>query len=367
MDFIDLKTQFRLIERQVRSGIDAVLERGNFIMGAEVQTLEQRLAAFCGVREAVAVANGTDALMLAMMGLGLQAGDEVITTPFSFFATAEAVMLLGATPVFVDIDARSYNLDPARIESAITLRTRGILPVSLYGQCADLDTINALAQTYKLWVIEDAAQSFGASYKGRRSCALSTAACTSFYPAKPLGCYGDGGACFTDDPGLAERLRQLRDHGQQGRYVHRSLGMNSRLDTVQAAVLLAKLEIFQAEIDARARLGSTYTQLLAAHCPTVGTPWIEHYNQSVYAQYTIQVAARDRVQQALKTKGIPTAVHYPSPLHLQPALAGLGHSRGSFPIAEAAADRVLSLPMHPYLHDAEQARVVSALAEVLAE
>jgi UDP-2-acetamido-2-deoxy-ribo-hexuluronate aminotransferase len=282
----------------------------------------------------------------------------VITTPFTFIATGEMIALLRAKPVFVDIDPRTYNLDPAAIEAAVTPRTRAIMPVSLYGQCADLDAINAVAARHSLAVIEDGAQSFGATYKGRHSCALSTIGTTSFFPTKPLGCYGDGGACFTDDDALAERMRQIRVHGQSRRYFHPVIGVNGRLDTLQAAVLLAKLEVLDEEIAARARIGKRYGEKLGSAVPT---PSVEPYNTSVYAQYTIEVDERAEVQARLKSQGIPTAVHYPVPLHLQPAFAGLGQPEGTFPRSEAAGRRVMSLPMHPYLDEATQDRIVAAV------
>jgi len=367
MDFIDLKSQFRRIENQVRDGFDAVLAAGNYVMGAPVLTLETRLAEFCGAAHCVAVANGTDALMLSLMALDVQPGDEVITTPFSFFATTEAIVQLGARPVFVDIDPVTWNLDPAHLADAITPRVRGILPVGLYGQCADMDAISAVAERHGLWVIEDAAQSFGATYGSWRSCNLARIACTSFYPAKPLGCYGDGGACFTSDEALAARLRCLRDHGQAGRYRHVAVGLNSRLDTLQAVVLHAKLDIFEDEIAARQRVADDYASALAAACPVVAPPRIMPGRSSVYAQYTIELAQRDAVQDAMKARGVPTAVHYPQPLHLQPALGSLGHTAGDFPAAEAAAQRVLSLPMHPYLASSDVERVVDALRASLNE
>lgn len=367
MDFIDLKTQYRRIERQVRDGFDAVLTTGNYVMGAPVAGLETRLAAYCGAGHCIAVANGTDALMLALMALDVRPGDEVITTPFSFFATTEAIVLLGATPVFVDIDPVTWNLDPGRLAAAITPRTRGILPVGLYGQCADMDAIAEVAAAHNLWVLEDAAQSFGATYNGRRSCNLARIACTSFYPAKPLGCYGDGGACFTSDDELAARLRCLRDHGQAGRYHHVAVGLNSRLDTLQAVVLHAKLDIFDDEIAARRQVADHYASALAANCPSVAPPPIMPGRSSVYAQYTVELPRRDAVQDAMKARGVPTAVHYPQALHMQPALASLGYRPGDFPAAEAAAARVLSLPMHPYLSANDAERIAQALRLSLAE
>lgn len=358
MEFIDLKTQYERIRPQVDERIRRVLEHGKYIMGPEVAELEERLAAYVGVKHCIGVASGTDALLIAMMALGVGSGDEVITTPFTFIATGEMIALIGAKPVFVDIDPCTYNLDPALIEAAITPRTRAILPVSLYGQCADLDAINAVAARHGLPVIEDAAQSFGATYKGRKSCALSTIGCTSFFPSKPLGCYGDGGACFTDDDGLAKAMRQIRVHGQDRRYHHPVIGVNGRLDTLQAAVLLAKLEVFEEEVAARGRIGARYSELLRGR---VTTPYLAPQCTSVYAQYTVQVDDRPAFEARLKAAGIPSAVHYPTPLHLQPAFAHLSLSPGSQPVSEAAARRVVSLPMHPYLSPQSQESIVAAV------
>jgi UDP-2-acetamido-2-deoxy-ribo-hexuluronate aminotransferase len=358
MEFIDLNTQYERLRPQVDERIQRVLEHGRYIMGPEVAELEARLAAYVGVKHCVGVASGTDALLIAMLALGVGPGDEVITTPFTFIATGEMIALIGARPVFVDIDPRTYNLDPARIGAALTPRTRAIMPVSLYGQCAEMDAINAVAARHGLPVIEDAAQSFGATYKGRRSCALSTIGATSFFPSKPLGCYGDGGACFTDDDVLATAMRQIRVHGQDRRYHHPVIGVNGRLDTLQAAILLAKLEVFEEEVAARGRIGARYSEHLGGH---VTTPYVEPHNTSVYAQYTVQVDDRPGFESSLKAAGIPTAVHYPTPLHLQPAFAHLGLPPGSFPVSEAAARRVVSLPMHPYLGAEPQDRVLQAV------
>lgn len=346
IQFIDLTTQQELIRDQIDARMRTVLNHGQYIMGPEVTELEQKLAQYVGVDHCIAVANGTDALMVAMIALGIGPGDEVITTPFTFIATAEMIARVGAQPVFVDIDPKTYNIAPEKIEAAITSRTKAIMPVSLYGQCADFDQINAIADQYDLWVIEDGAQSFGATYHGRKSGSLSTIGTTSFFPSKPLGCYGDGGACFTDDAELALRMRWIRSHGQDRRYHHQVIGVNSRLDTLQAAILLAKFDIFPEELNARLQIGSRYTEKLSN---SVKTPWIAPHNTSVYAQYTIQVENREELQKHLNQAGIPTAVHYPIPLHMQPAFSFLRQPAGSFPIAEAASDKVMSLPMHPYL------------------
>jgi len=360
IELIDLKAQQRKIFPELERRMKAVLKHGRYIMGPEIQELEEKLAAYVGVKHCIAVASGTDALLIALMALGVGAGDEVVTTPFTFISTGETIGLLGAKPVFVEIDNRTYNLDSSLLEAAITPKTRAILPVSLYGQCADMDAINTIAAKYDIPVIEDACQSFGATYRGRKSCALSSIGCTSFFPSKPLGCYGDGGACFTDDDEIATKMRQIRVHGQDRRYHHAVLGVNGRMDTLQAAVLLAKLVVFAEEVEARARIAARYGELLR---DVVVVPHIEPRNTSVYAQYTVQVDHREAVQEKLQEKGIPTAVHYPIPLHLQPVFAGLDLPPGSFPVAETAAKRVLSLPMHPYLTNMELERISSALKE----
>lgn len=370
MQFIDLKSQYRLIESDVRARIDRVLSHGQYIMGPEIEELEGQLADFVGVRHCIGLSSGTDALLAAMMALEIGPGDEVITTPFTFIATGEMIALLGAVPVFVDVDPATYNIAPALIEGAITPRTKAIMPVSLYGQCADMDAINAIAERHGIPVIEDGAQSFGATYKGRRSCGLSLIGCTSFFPAKPLGAYGDAGACFTDDAVLAKAIREIRNHGQDRRYHHPRLGLNGRLDTLQAAVLLAKLAIFPREVEQRFALGSRYSALFQARgalpsseggAPVV-TPYIAPENRSVYAQYTIQLDDRDRIAAALGERGIPTAVHYPEPLNAQPAFAGLAGSLAT-PVSERLARRVLSLPLHPYLTDSLLSEVVEAVAQ----
>ena len=368
MDFIDLKTQYRRIKPSVDARIARVLEHGQYVMGPEVTELEQVLARYCGTRHCVAVSSGTDALLIALMALDIRPGDEVITAPFTFFATAEMIALIGGRPVFVDIDPRTWNLDPAKLEAAITSRTRAIMPVSLYGQCADFDAINAVASKHGIPVIEDAAQSFGATYQGRRSNALSLIGATSFFPSKPLGCYGDGGALFTDDDGLAQLMREIRVHGQDRRYHHPRLGLTGRLDSIQAAVLLAKMEIFDDEVAARARVAAVYERLIGeafGEDGAVRAPWVEPFNTCVFAQYTVEVDRREVVETRMKAAGVPTAVHYPMPLHEQPVFSYLDRPAGSFPLSEAAARRVISLPMHPYLTEEQQASVVAALAEAV--
>ncbi|OGO95745.1 MAG: aminotransferase DegT [Coxiella sp. RIFCSPHIGHO2_12_FULL_44_14] len=345
MKFIDLHQQYQVIVESVNARMKAVLEHGQYIMGPEVAELEERLAHYVQVKHCITMSNGTAALQVALMALDIQPGDEIITTPFSFFATAETIVLSGAKPVFVDIHPRTYNIDHRLIERAITPRTRAIMPVNLYGQCADFDPIRVIANQYRLAIIEDAAQSFGATYQGLLSCSLGTISCTSFFPSKPFSCYGDGGACFTNDDALAHAMRSIRNHGQEGRYHHTRLGINARLDTLQAAVLLAKLEIFKEEVEHRQIIAQWYNENLDGH---VIIPYIEPHNVSTYAQYTIQLDERDAVQTALQTKGIPTAIHYPKLLNQQPALHP-AYSTTIYPVAELATERVLSLPFHPYL------------------
>jgi len=366
MEFIDLKTQYRRLKPAIDARIQAVLDHGQYILGPEVRELEERLAARTGTKYCISCASGTDALLLAMMALGIGLGDEVITPPFTFFATGEMIALLGAVPVFADIDAITYNIDPEKIEAAISPRTRAIMPVSLFGQAAAMDAINAIAARHHLPVIEDAAQSFGALYNGRHSGNLSTIGCTSFFPSKPLGCYGDGGACFTNDDTLATAIFELRNHGQDRRYHHTRIGINGRMDTLQAAILLAKLNVFDQELLARNEAANRYTALLK---DAVQTPSVSPDCTSVWAQYTIEVDEREAVESAMREAGIPTAVHYPVALHLQPVFSSLreqsGLGTGSFPHAERAADRVLSLPMHPYLTPGDIQRVTDAVKAVL--
>ncbi len=354
ISFIDLESQQKKIRGSLDARIAKVLDHGQYIMGPEVKELEEKLADYVGVKHCIGVSDGTTALLIALMALGVKAGDEVITTPFTFIATGEMIALLGAKPVFVDIDPKTCNLNASLLEAAITPKTKAIIPVSLYGQCADYDSINAIAQKHGIPVIEDAAQSFGATYKGRKSCSLTTISCTSFFPSKPLGCYGDGGACFTQDDEMAKRMSQIRLHGQDRRYHHPVLGMNGRLDTLQAAILLAKMEIFDEEVQLRNEVAKRYDELLSMQVNTLVLPHIETHNTSVFAQYTVLVKDRDGVQRKLAEAGIPTAVHYPVPLHLQPVFAVLGLGRGSFSKAEECAQMVMSLPMSPYLSESDQ-------------
>jgi UDP-2-acetamido-2-deoxy-ribo-hexuluronate aminotransferase len=343
-----------------------VFEHGQYIMGPEVRELEQALAEFVGVEHCVAVSSGTDALVLALMALEIGPGDEVITTPFSFVATAEAIVLLGATPVFVDIDPETFDMDPLRVESAINNSTKAILPVSIFGQCADIDALSEIAKRYEIPVIEDAAQSFGASLKGRRSCSLSTLACTSFFPSKPLGCYGDAGACFTSDRILAERIRVLRVHGQTEQYRYKHIGINGRMDTLQAAILLAKLEIFDEELDRRRSVGNRYIEQLSTRCPRLSLQKIRKGSASVFAQFVLLSDSRECFLAALKSESIPTAVHYRVPLHKQPAFLrkGVSYTDRFLENSERVADRIFSIPMDAYLSENEQDRVVSVLQSV---
>ncbi|MGZ8356845.1 MAG: DegT/DnrJ/EryC1/StrS family aminotransferase, partial [Telluria sp.] len=343
MEFIDLKSQYLASRELINKRIQRVLDHGQYIMGPEVAELETRLAAWTGARHCVTVSSGTEALVIALMALGVGPGDEVITTPFSFIATAEAIVLLGATPVFADSDRSTCNIDPSLVEALVTPRTRAIMPVSLFGQPADMDELNAIARRHGLTVIEDAAQSFGASYRGKKSCNLSAVGCTSFFPSKPLGCYGDGGAIFTSDDALATAMREIRVHGQSRRYVHTRIGVGGRMDTLQCAVVLAKLERFEWELAQRAKAAGHYDALLSGRLQRVGRA-AERSN--VYAQYTVVVDERERIQAELHAAGIPTAVHYPVPIHVQPAYAHLS-AAGDCPVALDMAARVLSLPMGP--------------------
>ena len=381
MQFIDLRPQQAAIKPELDRRIAAVLAHGQYIMGPEVKELEEELARFVGAKHCITVSSGTEALLIALMALGIGPGDEVITSPFTFAATAEMIVLAGATPVFVDVDPTTANIDPSLIAAAITPRTKAIMPVSLYGQCADLDAINAIAVAHGgLPVIEDAAQSFGATMGGRRSCGLSTFGATSFFPSKPLGCYGDGGALFTEDDALAQAAREIRLHGQSKRYVHTRIGVGGRMDTLQCAVVLAKLPRFEHEVRARERIGAAYTDLLHRHVrgarplarPEVGrkldglrTLELRPGNTSVHAQFTVLVPDRAQVQQRLEEAGVPTAVHYPVPLDRQPAYRGRAGGAPST-IAAWLAEHVLSLPMGPDLTESQQLSVVASLAEAVA-
>ena len=367
MHFIDLKTQQARIRSRIEQNIQAVLDHGQYIMGPEIYELESRLAEYAGVRHAVSCASGTDALLMALMAYGVGPGDAVFTTPFTFVATAEAVRLLGATPVFVDIDPATFNIDPTRLEETVRafaksqpgLRPRGILPVDLFGLPADYDAIHAIARKHGLFVLEDAAQSFGAEYRGRKACALGDAAATSFFPAKPLGAYGDGGMCFTNDDALAAALRSIRIHGMGAdKYDNVRIGINGRMDTIQAAVLLAKMEIFPEEVTLRQAAAQRYSEALTG----VTTPVVPNGFLSAWAQYSVLAENRrhrEEVQARLHAAGVPTAVYYPIPLHLQTAYRSLGGNPGDFPVTEGCAQRIFSLPMHPYLQADDQERIAA--------
>jgi UDP-2-acetamido-2-deoxy-ribo-hexuluronate aminotransferase len=369
MDFIDLKSQQLQISAALTENIQRVLAHGQYVMGPEIQELETRLAAYVGVKHAISCSSGTDALLMSLMAYGVGPGDAVFTTPFTFIATAEVIQLLGATPVFVDIDPKTFNLDPEALAEAVSrlgqnpgtahLKPKGIIPVDLFGQPADYDRIHTIAQGQGLFVLEDAAQSFGATYKGRRAGALSEMAATSFFPAKPLGCYGDGGAVFTDDDNLAEVLRSIRVHGQgKHKYEHVRIGLTGRLDTLQAAVLLAKLEIFDQEVTARQIVAQQYSEALH---PVVEVPFVDPACTSVWAQYSVLTMHRELLLRKLQEAQIPTAIYYPLPLHLQRAFAHLGYKPGDFPVSESASQRIFSLPMHPYLGPTDQEKIIQVL------
>ena len=358
MEFIDLKSQYQRLKSEIDAGIRRVLDHGQYILGPEVAELEEKLATYTGSKYCITVANGTDALQIAQMALGIGTGDEVITPNFTYIATAETVSILGAKPIYVDVDNNTYNLDPRLLEASISDRTKAIIPVSLFGQCADFDEINAIAIKHGIPVIEDAAQSFGATYKGKKSCNLSTIACASFFPSKPLGCYGDGGAIFTNDNELARVIRQIARHGQEKRYHHIRIGVNSRLDTLQAAILLAKLKILDEEIDARNTIAKFYSKNL--NNPEITPPFIADGNKSAWAQYTLSIKRRDFWKQKLEAVGIPTAIYYPLPLNKQPAVANF---EISLPNGEYLADHVLSLPCSPSLTTGQLELIIKSLKE----
>ncbi len=362
--FIDLKTQYKALEKQIKQRIETVLEHGQYILGPEVAELEEKLAAYTSAKHCITVASGTEALLISLMALDIKPGDEVITTPFTFVATAEVIVLVGAKPVFIDIEADTCNINAGLIEAAITPKTKAIMPVSLYGQPADMDEINAIAEKYQLPVIEDAAQSFGSTYKGKSSCNLSTIGCTSFFPSKPLGCYGDGGAIFTNDDEIAQACREIRVHGQSRRYYHTRIGVGGRMDTMQCAILLAKLERFDWEVAQRIAIGNRYNTLM----DEAGVQRIQQKDNrtSVFAQYTILLDSRDDVAEKLKQREIPTAIHYPVPLNQQPAYIGLC-SPGDTPIANQVATRVMSLPMAPSLTADSSGYIVNQLTALVCQ
>jgi UDP-2-acetamido-2-deoxy-ribo-hexuluronate aminotransferase len=380
MEFIDLRAQYSLIKASIKSRIDTVLEHGKFIMGPEVEELESRLGQFTGTKHCITCSNGTDALLMPLMAYGIGPGDAIFTTPFTFIATAEVIALTGATPVFVDIDEHTFNIDPQQLEDAIVslkkgtivsegtpagLRPRGIIPVDLFGLPAEYDTINQLAKKHGLFVLEDAAQSFGGSYKQRRTCSLADVASTSFFPAKPLGCYGDGGAIFTNDDTLAEGMRSIRIHGKgSNKYDNVRIGLNGRLDTLQAAIVLAKMDIFEDEIDARQKVAGRYSASLKN---VIQTPVIPAGSISAWAQYSLVHSKRESIMKSLQLKGIPSMVYYPKPLHLQKAFAYLKYTQGSFPISERISQTIFSLPMHPYLGEQQQEETISGVSKAINE
>jgi len=362
MEFIDLKKQQTNIRSEIDFSIKKVLDHGKYILGPEVFELEKTLAEYVGVNHCITVSSGTDALLISMMALGIKSGDEVITTPFTFIAAVEAIKLLGAKPVYVDIDDNSYNLSSEKIESSITKKTKLVLPVSLFGQCADMDPINRISKKYNLPVLEDGAQSFGATYKGRKSCSMSTIGCTSFFPSKPLGCYGDGGAIFTNDDELASKMRSIRVHGQTARYHHSYLGLNGRLDTIQAAILLIKFKIFNNEILLRNEVADFYTKELNRTNLGIETPSITNGNVSVYAQYAILVNNREELISVLKKNKIPTVIHYPIPAHMQNEYRD---KKLKLPVSEYVAEKILCIPMHPYLQKNEQDLIIKSIVNAL--
>jgi UDP-2-acetamido-2-deoxy-ribo-hexuluronate aminotransferase len=374
MQFIDLKTQYKKIHDSVNRRINAVLEHGNFILGPEIKELEQKLAAYCGTAHCITCSSGTDALLLPLIAYGVGPGCAVFTTPFTFIATAEVISLLGATPIYVDIDPKTYNIDPKKLEEGIKnlmngkkpdpfipdgLEARVIIPVDLFGLPADYDAINQIAEKYKLSVIEDAAQSFGATYKGKKACNLADSAATSFFPAKPLGCYGDGGAVFTNNRELADKIESLRVHGKGiDKYDNIRIGINSRFDTLQAAIVLAKMEIFAQEVEMRQTVAQRYSEGLKNF---VTVPYIPQGYTSVWAQYSIVSNKKEALMQNLKNAGIPTAVYYPKPLHLQTAFSYLGYKKGSMPVSEEISGKIFSLPMHPYLNQQDQDAIMTII------
>ncbi len=360
MQFIDLKAQYKAYRSEIDEAMAAVMEHGRFIMGPEVAELESQLAEYVGVKHCISVASGTDSLEIALRALNIGPGDEVITVPFTWISTAEVIRLVGATPVFVDIEPDTYNLDVSKVKEAITPATKAIIPVSLFGQMPDLESLETVVGDSGIVIIEDGAQSFGATRHDRRSCGVSEISSTSFFPAKPFGCYGDGGALFTDDDSHAATMRSIRSHGGEKRHHHTLVGMNGRFDTLQAAALLAKFPHFSDEVKKRGELGARYSEHLGGYCEV---PKIADGNTHVYGQYTIRVADRESFQSALKEQGIPTAVYYPKCLHEQPVFRHLGYELGRFPVSEQASREVVSLPMHPFLTEADQDRVIAAVKE----
>jgi UDP-2-acetamido-2-deoxy-ribo-hexuluronate aminotransferase len=357
INFIDLQSQYQKYKSEIDIQIHEVLDTSSYIMGPKITQLEENLSKFTGAKHAITCSSGTDALLLALMALDIKTGDEIITTPFTFIATAEMIAFIGAIPVFVDIDDKTYNIDISKIEEKITPKTKAIMPVSLFGQIAEMEQINAIAKKHNLSVIEDGAQSFGATYKGKRSCSLSDIGCTSFFPAKPLGCYGDGGALFTNDDNLAHKIRIILNHGQTQRYVHSHIGINGRLDAIQAVVLNVKLKYYEDEITIRQKIANQYNQRLR----NVITPFVSGVNTSVWAQYCIRVHDRDTMLAKCADHGVPTGVYYPIPLHLQEVFAYLGYKEGDFPITEKISKEIMALPMSAFLTEKEQNYIIETI------
>jgi len=387
MQFIDLVTQQSRIRDKIEANIQAVLDHGKYIMGPEIETLENRLAEYAGVKHAIGCASGTDALLMALLACQVGPGDAVFTSPFTFIATAEVISLVGATPVFVDIDPATYNIDPARLEQAVSalnandsdihplpvthnlspITPKGVIGVDIFGLPADYNQIDAVARKHKLFVIEDAAQSFGAELNAKKACSFGNIACTSFFPAKPLGCYGDGGMCFTDDDKLANIMKSVRVHGKgDHKYDNIRIGINGRLDSLQAAILLAKFDIFPEEIELRRQVAKRYTEFFNPH-PDITPPVVPPDYKSAWAQYSVLAGngqQRTELQIFLKEAGVPTAIYYPQPLHLQSAFSSLGYKKGDFPVSEDCARRIFSLPMHPYLTKADQQIIADSLGRL---
>lgn len=362
IDFANLHLAYQDHKEEIDSAMAEVVTKANYIMGQPVIEFEKNLERFTGAKHAISCSSGTDALLLALMAIDIQPGDEVITTPFTFIATAETIAFLKAVPVFVDIEEGTYNIDVTKVEEKITSKTKAIIPVSIFGQTPDMDALNEIAERKNLYVIEDSAQSFGASYKGKRSCNLSTFACTSFFPAKPLGCFGDGGAIFTNDDAFSEKVKSLRLHGQIERYYHKYIGMGGRLDTLQAAILDVKLKHYEKDITNRNRVANLYLKNLSG---PVLTPVVKEENTSVWAQFSVRVKNREAVVGELKKVGIPTAIHYPRPLHLQECFEYLNYKEGDFPVAEIVSNEIMSLPMNPYLSEEEILYITTQLKSIL--
>jgi UDP-2-acetamido-2-deoxy-ribo-hexuluronate aminotransferase len=359
IDFAKLQYQYQLYKEEIDKAIHTVLDKSNYIMGNEVTDLESNLQTFTGAKHAITCSSGTDALLLAMMALDIEPDDEIITTPFTFIATAETIAFLKAKPVFVDIDEKTYNIDPKKIEEKITSKTKAIIPVSLYGQPADMDAIEAIAKKHNLKVIVDGAQSFGSTFNGKRDSSLGDISTTSFFPAKPLGCFGDGGAVFTNNDALAQKMKSLRVHGQSKRYHHQYIGMGGRMDTIQCTIVDVKLKHYEKDLALRQEVASKYTKALVNK--DLILPFVDQRATSAWAQYSVRVKNRDEVQAKLKEQGIPTAVHYPMPLHLQECFAYLEYEKGDFPVAERVSEEIMSLPMNPYLGDDEIAYTIQYL------